>query len=640
MSPHYRDWRSAARGIARGSRAIPTDLVLAALVVGVVATMIVPVPAMALDFLIAFNLTVSLALLLVALSVRDASRLAALPSLLLISTVFRLALNVSTTRLVLLDGDAGRIVDAFGRVVVGGNVVVGFSVFLVLALVQFLVIAKGAERVAEVAARFTLDALPGKQMSIDADLRSGSLSLEEAQARRREVERESQLYGALDGAMKFVKGDAVAGLVIVAINIVGGLAVGLLQRGMTFSAAAAHYTVLTVGDGLATQLPSLLVSTTAGLVVTRVPSEAAGGLGGDITAQLGEHPKPLLVTAALVGLLALAPGLPAAPFLALAAGLGFVGARRLRDAPRSPASEAEASRAGDPGLVLRHAPPIWVVVAAGQYEALRDALVAQEPAMRSRLFATLGVRYPALEVRCGEHLGDGAFEIATNGVVASRGVAVEGDVAAELAGALDRALRASAAEYVGVQESRDLVDALETTHPALVAEVLPRMLSLAQVSDVLRRLVAEGVSIRDLRAVFEALAIGAQHERDTVALTEIARAGLRRQITADVAGGRASLPVYVLAPAVEEAFRDGSRYATAGGPVPLDPALAMALVERLRALDGAPREASAIRPVLVVAPDVRRHVRAVVEGELPDLAVVSYQDLMPTLALRAIATVG
>jgi type III secretion protein V len=640
MKVNYSGWRSAAEGIARGSRAVRSDLALAALLVGVVATTIVPVPAMALDFLIALNLSVSLGLLLVALSVRDASRLAALPSLLLLSTVFRLALNVSTTRLVLLDGDAGRIVEAFGRVVVGGNVVVGFSVFLVLALVQFVVIAKGAERVAEVAARFTLDALPGKQMSIDADLRAGSVSLEEAQERRREVERESQLYGALDGAMKFVKGDAVAGLVIVAINIVGGLAVGLLQRGMSFTAAAAHYTVLTVGDGLATQLPSLLVSTTAGLVVTRVPSEAEGGLGGDIASQLGAHPRALLVTAALVGLLALAPGLPAAPFLGLAACLGLVGARRLRSTPDAQAGAAGAPRTADRALVLRNAPPICVVVDTAVHESLRGALAAEEPAMRERLFGTLGVRYPSLDVLCGDHLHDGAFEIAVNGVVASRGVVREGDAGASLVGALERALRASAAEYVGIQECRDLVDALETTHPALVAEVLPRMLSLAQVTDVLRRLAAEGVSIRDLRAVFEALAIGAQHERDTVALAEVARAGLRRQITADVAGGRASLPVYLLAPAVEEAFRDGSRYASAGGPVPLDPALAMSIVERLRALDGAPREPSAVRPVLVVAPDVRRHVRAVVEGELPDLAVVSYQDLMPALALRAIATVG
>lgn len=279
-----------------GGRRVPVgEIALGALVVAVLVMMIVPLPPAALDFLIALNLAVSLALLLVALCVADASRLAALPSILLLATLFRLGLNVSTTRLVLLDGNAGRIVEAFGKIVVSGNLVVGCVVFLVLAIVQFIVIAKGAERVAEVAARFTLDALPGKQMAIDADLRAGSVTLEEAQERRRGLERESQLYGALDGAMKFIKGDAIAGLAIVVVNIVGGLGVGLLQKGMSISEAASHYAVLTIGDGLAAQLPSLLVSATAGLVVTRVPD--GDTLGGDITDQFSAQPRALLATA-------------------------------------------------------------------------------------------------------------------------------------------------------------------------------------------------------------------------------------------------------------------------------------------------------------------------------------------------------
>ncbi len=273
MNDLLASWRTLFGRIPRRRLSAPSDLVLAAALVAIVVMMITPLPTMVLDFLIALNLGLSLGLLLVALYVTEASRLAALPSLLLLATLFRLGLNVSTTRLVLLTGDAGRIIDAFGRIVVGGNVVVGGVVFLVLALVQFIVIAKGAERVAEVAARFTLDALPGKQMSIDADLRSGSMTLDDAQARRRALERESHLYGALDGAMKFVKGDAIAGLIVVAINIVGGLAVGVLQKGLPLSSALSHYTILTVGDGLAAQLPSLFVSTTAGLVVTRVPGD-------------------------------------------------------------------------------------------------------------------------------------------------------------------------------------------------------------------------------------------------------------------------------------------------------------------------------------------------------------------------------
>jgi type III secretion protein V len=622
---------------------VPSDLALAAVLVAVVVMMLVPLPAFAIDLLIAVNLASSLALLLVALSLREASRLAALPSLLLVSTVFRLGLNVSTTRLVLLEGDAGRIVEAFGRVVVGGNVVVGFAVFLVLVIVQFVVIAKGAERVAEVAARFTLDALPGKQMSIDADLRAGSLTLEEAQERRRDVERESQLYGALDGAMKFVKGDAVAGLVIVAINIAGGLAVGVLQRGMSLGAAAAHYTVLTVGDGLAAQVPSLLVSTTAGLVVTRVPS-GGGGLGGDIAAQVGAQPRALLATGALLGLVALLPGMPPVPFLALGAAAAMAAARGSR-APAGDASGAARERtAGDGSLVLRNAPPVRVRLGVALHD--REGRVAREglSSLRASLFASLGVCFPQIEVLRDESLAPDEVEVAVNGVVAARArLAPNGDappVVRVLERVLERVLVDHAPEYVGVQECRDMLDALEATHPALVAEVLPRQLSLAQVADVLRRLVAERVSIRDLRGIFEALATAAQRERDTVALAEAVRVGLRRQITAQVASGRPSLPVFVLAPAVEEAFRDGLRYASAGGPVPLDPRIAEALVAQLRDLEAAPREPGAVQPPLVVPQDIRRHVRAVVECALPDVAVVAFEELVPTLALRPIATIG
>jgi type III secretion protein V len=628
-------------GRARGAAdwVVPSDLALAAVLVAVVVMMLVPLPAFAIDLLIAVNLASSLALLLVALSLREASRLAALPSLLLVSTVFRLGLNVSTTRLVLLEGDAGRIVEAFGRVVVGGNVVVGFAVFLVLAIVQFVVIAKGAERVAEVAARFTLDALPGKQMSIDADLRAGSLTLEEAQERRRDVERESQLYGALDGAMKFVKGDAVAGLVIVAINIAGGLAVGVLQRGMSFGAAASHYTVLTVGDGLAAQVPSLLVSTTAGLVVTRVPS-GGGGLGGDIAAQVGAQPRALLATGALLGLVALLPGMPPLPFLALGAAAAVAAARGSR-APASGASGAASERTpGDGSLVLRNAPPVRIRLGAALHE--REGSVVREgiPSLRASLFASLGVCFPQIEVLRDEALAPDEVEIAVNGVVAARETLAPGGDGPPAAGLLERVLADHAPEYVGVQECRDMLDALEATHPALVAEVLPRQLSLAQVAEVLRRLVAERVSIRDLRGIFEALATAAQRERDAVALAEAVRAGLRRQITAQVASGRPSLPVFVLAPAVEEAFRDGLRYASAGGPVSLDPRIAEALVAQLRDLEAAPREPGAVRPPLVVPQDIRRHVRAVLECALPDVAVVAFEELVPTLALRPIATIG
>ncbi len=665
-----------------GRLAASSDLALAGLLIAVVVMMVVPLPPFLLDFLIALNLALSLGLLLVALYVTDASRLAALPSLLLIATLFRLALNVSTTRLVLLHGDAGRIVEAFGRVVVAGNVVVGGVIFLVLALVQFIVIAKGSERVAEVAARFTLDALPGKQMSIDADLRAGSLSLEQAQERRRSLERESQLYGALDGAMKFVKGDAIAGLVIVAINIVGGLAVGVLQRGMSFGAAATHYTVLTVGDGLAAQLPSLLVSTTAGLVVTRVPGDdPAGDLGSDITSQLRAQPRALMLTGGLLGLLACMPGLPALPFLAMGAVAVMAGLGR-RDASGRPARTPSPVDGDDSALTLRNAPAVRIEVGSAMHAAIASETPASVSAMRARLFGDLGLRVPEIAVEEAPRLGARRYAIVLGAIRAGSGdlpdashwidapvadlrpFGIEatafadlawcdesdagraatagyrtGGVTAFLVDRVEVVLRANAEEYVGVQEARDLVDALEATHPALVAEVLPRVLSLAQVAEVLRRLVREEVSVRDLRGIFEALAAGSQLERDPVALTEVVRAHLRRQLTASVAGERTSLPVYTLSQRVEDAFRAAARYSPPGQPVALAPDVASDLLDQLRALEGTGRDVTAPRPVLVTAQDLRRHVRATIEYDLPRLKVLSYQDLMPTLVLRNIGTV-
>lgn len=679
-----------------GRRLPAGEIALAALVVAVLVMMIVPLPPAALDFLIALNLAVSLALLLVALCVADASRLAALPSILLLATLFRLGLNVSTTRLVLLDGNAGRIVEAFGKIVVSGNLVVGCVVFLVLAIVQFIVIAKGAERVAEVAARFTLDALPGKQMAIDADLRAGSVTLEDAQERRRSLERESQLYGALDGAMKFIKGDAIAGLAIVAVNIVGGLGVGMLQKGMSMSAAASHYAVLTIGDGLAAQLPSLLVSATAGLVVTRVPD--GDTLGGDIADQFSAQPKALLGTAGLLAILGLLPGLPAVPFFvfaglsAVAGGLRFRRAADHRDArPRSavPGTSLDADRA----LTLVTGMPIRVLVGtrlAGIIEQdgpavfendLRDARVG--------IWTTLGVRFPETVLEAVDGLpplgydvivgsascasgvlsererwvGASTRELAAlridatsdSGLVAARegswtGIDEAGRAAAAglavstrsgaLARIVARAVRSHAGEFLGVQEARDLADQLEATHPALVAEVVPRLVSLAQLADVLRRLVAEEVSIRDLRSIFEALAANAPREPEPALLTERVRAHLRRQLSADATGGRPTVPVLELEPELEFAFREAARYADPTGPPPVDPNLARRIVQSVRELASLDRDPAAPDPIVLTASEIRRHVRWLIESDAPWLRVYAPQELLPGVVPQRVGILG
>lgn len=672
-----------------------SDLVLAAVVVAIIFMMIVRVPPMVLDFLIAANLALSLALLLLALYVNSASKLASLPSLLLLATLFRLGLNVSTTRLVLLDGNAGRVVEAFGKVVVAGNIVVGGVVFLVLTLVQFIVIAKGSERVAEVAARFTLDALPGKQMSIDADLRGGSLTVEDAQARRRALERESQLYGALDGAMKFVKGDAIAGLVILAINIVGGLAIGVLQKGMELSEAAAHYTVLTVGDGLSAQIPALLVSTTAGLIVTRVPGDdAETNLGGDISTQIGAQPRALGLTAGLLGMLAFVPGLPAAPFLCLGvvASVAAFAASRPGERANPEGAGGRSKKRDQSNLVLANSIPIHISMGARVAERVdleaTDALRQRIADWRNTVFERVGLRFPELVFERDVRLREGDVALSINATFAAKivfptarswvaarpddlsvlGVSscgvtefsnrgmytwvsdldaeraeqagyVIGDTPSLLMNWVDVVLRRHAAEFVGIQEARELTDALEQTHPALVGEVLPRMVSLAQLAEILRRLVHEGVSIRDQRAIFEAIAGANGQVGDIPSIVERVRSDLRRQITADLTGGQQQLPVYVLSYEVESEVREAVRYSQSGGPLGLNPDTAREMLDCVRALEAVRRDASFPRPVLLAPGDVRRAVRALLENDFPDLPVVSVSDLVPSVVVQPIGRV-
>ena len=333
-------------GDVRGLLSRYADLALAGLVVAIVGMMIVPLPTPLLDLLISVNIAAAVTLLLVAIYVSDALKIATFPTLLLLTTLFRLALEVSATRLILLRADAGEVIRAFGNFVVAGNLVVGAVIFLILTMIQFLVVSKGSERVAEVAARFTLDAMPGKQMSIDAELRAGHIDHNEARRRRAALARESQLFGSMDGAMKFVKGDAIAGIVVLAVNIVGGLVIGIVQRGMDAGTAAHTYTVLTIGEGLVAQIPALIISTSAGIIVTRVASEEEGGqLGRDIGLQIMAQPKALAIAAGLLALLAIVPGLPTVPFLTLALILGAVAWKLLR----TPAAPAEALAAGAGG---------------------------------------------------------------------------------------------------------------------------------------------------------------------------------------------------------------------------------------------------------------------------------------------------
>ena len=422
------------------------DLVLAVLLVCIIFMMVLPLPATLVDMLIAINLAVTVVLLMASVYLKDVTELSAFPSMLLLTTLFRLALSITTTRLILLDGHAGHIIETFGRFVVGGNLIVGLVVFFILTIVNFLVITKGSERVAEVSARFSLDSMPGKQMSIDSDMRAGVIDLTEAKHRRELLEQESQLYGAMDGAMKFVKGDAIAGMIIIAINLAGGISIGILQKGLSTSQALNLYALLTVGDGLIAQIPALFVSITAGFIVTRVSAPESRDLASDIIVQLFSQPRGLLVTAAILLVFAAIPGFPTLIFLGLAAITGAGGYLRLRsqeqgarktgqDAfavlPGDPAATAAGAEAGRPEAgAIALTVPIIIDIATGLGESIGSMLNREIAQARRGLYFDLGVPYPNASLRLNDTLAPGQYRILINEVPAAAGEVRPGEILA------------------------------------------------------------------------------------------------------------------------------------------------------------------------------------------------------------------
>lgn len=651
-------------------------LVLPCLVAAILGALVVPLPVWLLDLGLALNLVAAAALLIAALRAAGPLELSAFPTLLLVTTLFRLALNVSSTRLALAEGHAGAVIQAFGEFVVRGDYVVGGVVFAVVTLVQFLVVAKGAERVSEVAARFTLDAMPGKQMAIDADLRAGLIDQGAARERRRSLERESQMFGAMDGAMKFVKGDVLAGLVIVLVNLVGGVLVGMLQRGLEGQEALARYALIAIGDGLVSQVPSLCIAVAAGLVVTRVaPGEEGQGLGEDIGLQLFGSPGALWLLAGVAAALALVPGMPRLTFLAVGAallGLGrwwrpgrATGPVRAEAGPApGPAAEPPEASPGLAPLALELAPG-WTEGPGGA-RAFQDALRS----MRAGLEAELGFRLPGVHVRAGAALPEGAYRILLDEVPAAAGrlptagllvrspaaelafLAVEAEPVDDPASgralarvpepARDRlalaglealapaelvvehlasVARRHAPALLGLQDVQLLLDDLERRTPALVRPVLEK-LGLPVLTDVLRRLLHEGVSVRNLRGVLETLAAPGV-EGDAAALAERCRQALARWISHRHAPSGA-LFAWLVDPALEETLRTR---AVEGTPA-LEPERVQALLEALGEVvqDG--------RAVLLASGDVRRPLRALCEGAFPEVAVLAYAELDPALRVK------
>ncbi|MBI2393121.1 MAG: FHIPEP family type III secretion protein [Deltaproteobacteria bacterium] len=642
----------ARAGALRGSRA---DVALALFVVAIVGLLVVPVPPAVLDVLLATSLATAVVVLLVVLYVGDALAIATFPTLLLLTTLYRLSLNVSTSRMILLRGDAGEVIKAFGNFVVRGNYLVGAIVFGILTIIQFVVIAKGSERVAEVAARFTLDAMPGKQMAIDAELRAGSIDVAEARRRRRAIMRESSFYGAMDGAMKFVKGDVIAGLIITAVNILGGLAVGVLQRDMAAGDALKKYGLLTIGDGLVTQIPALVTSTAAGILVTRVASEEPDTpLGGELGSQLFGNAKALFAASAFVGLLAIVPGLPGPPFLVIAVGLVLLAQRRASQVARERRAETTPGAGVAPKPGKKAFVPIvvpWSVDLGPGFSAVIDdegaegqGLRARIVGLRDRLFHELGLPLPSPRVAIAPELPELAA------VVSIREVPVElvsppaegGDVAAQadaVVTSAHRSLSRRAHELLGIGETQLLLDALEEVNPALVRQLVPKPLSVTLLADVLRRLLEEHVSIRDLRTILEGIAPIAATDKDPLNLAEAARASLRRALTHRLTRGARHLEVYVLDGTIEETVRGAITRTSAGAFLTLSPSATREIVRSVRDSIETSPPPPGDAPVILASPDVRRFVRKLVESDLPEAVVTSFAELEPELQLSPRARV-
>lgn len=668
------------------------ELGMAIAVVAVVCMLIIPLPTWLLDFFLTLNITFALTVLLVTMYVRQPLEISVFPSLLLVATLFRLALNVSSTRLILLQGYAGRVILAFGQFVVGGNPVVGFIVFLILVVIQFIVITRGAERVAEVAARFTLDAMPGKQMSIDADLNAGIISEEEARARRRDVRREADFYGAMDGASKFVKGDAIAGVVITIVNIIGGFVMGYLQGTMTPAEVLKKYTLLTVGDGLVSQLPALLISTATGIIVTRAASE--GNLGQDLTAQIFSEPKVLWVAAGLLAVLGIVPGLPHVAFLALAGLFAFLAWRLGQRAPAAGEAapprtrELEDMRRPEAVAALLPVDPLEVDLGYGLI-GLADVeqggdLLDRVVLLRRQLALELGLLVPTVRIRDNITLPPNAYVILLKGVEVARGEVLPGyflamgeakegqapglptkepafglpawwvtaqdkekaerqgftvvDPATVVATHLTEVVKAHADEILGRQQLELMLETLRKDNAVLVNEVVPAVISALDLKKILGNLLHEGVSIRDLATILETVGNYGRLTKDTDTLTEYVRQALGRQISRQLSPEKGPLVALTLDREVEEAIDKSLERTDQGTYLALDPAQAERILVALK--EQLSRIPPGQQPVVLCSPLVRFYFKRLTERLFPRLAVVSYNELDPSLEVEIVGRVG
>ncbi|HEX3831458.1 MAG TPA: flagellar biosynthesis protein FlhA [Solirubrobacteraceae bacterium] len=680
-----------------------SDLLAAVGVVLIVVMLVIPLPTAILDLLITINISAGLAIVVATMYIKKALEFSAFPTLLLLTTMFRLAINVSVTRLVLTTGDAGSVVKSFGQFVVSGNVVIGLVIFMILVVIQFVVVTNGSGRVAEVAARFTLDAMPGKQMAIDADLNAGLITDEDARTRRAEIAREADFYGAMDGASKFVKGDAMAAVIITAINLIGGVVVGMMQHGLSFSDATHHYSLLTVGDGLAAQIPALLISVATGIIVTRSGSE--NDLGSEIASQILGQKKAPLVAGAVIILFAMIPGLPKLPFIFIG-GVFFAIGWALRNggieafqpalattgAAALPAPK-DASTTAPRDEVMKELPidPLELGIGFGLVPLVdRGAggtLVRRISMIRRQIAGELGMVIPPVRIHDEVDLDSHEYvckvrgtEVARGRIMAGHKLAMDpGDAVGNLSGVpttepafglpavwiadaqhgeaealgytvvdgesvivthLTETIRSHAAQLLTRQDVRQLLDQLKESNEAVVNEVVPDILSLGEIQRVLQTLLGEAVSIRDLGAIVEAVGDKARITRDPSLLAEYARQALGRAITAPHLGADHTLRAITLDPAIEQEVATSITQTTDGEYLALEPSRAQALLGAVRSQSDHAVARGAARPVLLCSARVRRHLRRLVEASVPHLAVCSYNEIAPGISVETIGVIS
>ncbi len=673
-----------------------SDLLAAVGVVLIVSMLVIPLPSALIDLFITLNISGALAIVVVTMYLNKALDFSAFPSLLLLTTLFRLAINISVTRLILTKGNAGGVVQAFGQFVVGGNVVIGLVIFLILVVIQFVVVTNGAGRVAEVGARFTLDAMPGRQMAIDADLNTGLITDTEARQRRLDIANEADFYGSMDGASKFVRGDATAAVIITLINLIGGIVVGVVQKGLPFGTATHTYSLLTVGDGIAAQIPALLISVATGIIVTRSASDV--DLGSDLANQILRQHKAPLVAGGVICAFALVPGLPKLPFLFigacfLAVGWAVRGGMPTNDkaAPAEVAADEKPALPVSKDAVLGELPLDALELGIGfGLVPLVDkrsggSLVRRVSAIRRQIASELGMVIPAVRIHDEIGLDSHEYVVKVRGSEVARGrlmaghqLAMDpGDAIGPVAGLpttepafglpatwisdgqraeaealgytvvdgesvivthLTEQIRGHASELLTRQDVRQLLDQLKESNAAVVDEVVPEVLSLGELQRVLQSLLSEGVSIRDLGAIVESVGDKARVTRDTGLLAEYARQALGRSIVAPHIDAEQKLRAFTLDPSIEQEVATSITQTTDGEFLAMEPSRAQAVVVALRHQidEGAARGA---RPVLLCSARVRRHLRRLVAQAIPQLAVCSYNEIAPGISVETIGVI-